>query len=329
MRKRAPKPLLKQCGNLTAADFELHPVWICVHGRDQDEPWYEETDEETFRPWADALPKLGLLLVAATLTLKDGRQYPGCVFHSLPAEPNVDIGGTQPWLFCGDEPFRFWGSAIRGVPQTEQERFAKSLGPPNKIFPIAVKTNSRLLPKPVRGVIPGFMQAKLPPAPKVDPLTQRRYDIRDLMSKGKLDDALAEALRFTEEHPEHTLAWVTLSVVHERRGNLVSALAAQMRNFELEPRASTHQNLARLHAKIVNFDACLDHSEQGLASVDNADSFTQDLLYFLRARSLYELGRYKEALQQLKAFYAGFEFIEKGPLWTKRGLAKACRERST
>jgi len=47
---------LKQAGDLVAANFEAHPVWVSCHVVDYDEPWYDDTDEETFRPWLGALP---------------------------------------------------------------------------------------------------------------------------------------------------------------------------------------------------------------------------------------------------------------------------------
>jgi hypothetical protein len=50
------KPELKQFNDLTPADFQRHPVWIACHTEDFAEPWFNETDEETFRPWIGALP---------------------------------------------------------------------------------------------------------------------------------------------------------------------------------------------------------------------------------------------------------------------------------
>lgn len=50
------KPLLRQFGDLTPADFKAHPVWVNCHVIDYDESWYEETDEETFRPWLKSTP---------------------------------------------------------------------------------------------------------------------------------------------------------------------------------------------------------------------------------------------------------------------------------
>jgi hypothetical protein len=44
-------PELKQFGDLTVDDFARCPAWISCHVQDYDEPWYDETDEETFRPW--------------------------------------------------------------------------------------------------------------------------------------------------------------------------------------------------------------------------------------------------------------------------------------
>jgi hypothetical protein len=49
------KPELRQFGSLTAEDFERIPVWLACHVADYDEPWYDETDEETFRPWSGDL----------------------------------------------------------------------------------------------------------------------------------------------------------------------------------------------------------------------------------------------------------------------------------
>ena len=49
-------PTLKQFGDLSPLDFDASPVWVQCHIIDYDEPWYDDTDEETFRPWDRALP---------------------------------------------------------------------------------------------------------------------------------------------------------------------------------------------------------------------------------------------------------------------------------
>jgi hypothetical protein len=43
-----PKPELKQFGDLSHTDFERHPAWVACHAEDFAEPWFNETDEETF-----------------------------------------------------------------------------------------------------------------------------------------------------------------------------------------------------------------------------------------------------------------------------------------
>lgn len=86
------KPDLKQFGDLTPEDFDSHGVWIGCHSADYDEPWYEDTDEETFRPWTGDLPadaSEGMLLVKAMLELRDGSQHSGFL---TPAPNPGDLG---------------------------------------------------------------------------------------------------------------------------------------------------------------------------------------------------------------------------------------------
>jgi hypothetical protein len=128
-------PELKQFGELTAEDFEREPVWISCHTEDYDEPWYDQTDEETFRPWTGDLPispSLGMLLVRATATLADGSTYPG--FYT-PAE-NDDLGLIQPQIFASGRLFMFW-SGVLGVPRSYRDDFYGSIGgSPDTVFPI-------------------------------------------------------------------------------------------------------------------------------------------------------------------------------------------------
>lgn len=75
-------PLLRDLSELTIVDFANHSIWVCVHGRDQDEPWYSQTTEQTYRPWLGALPfvprrQFDAVLVTATIELADGSAYQG------------------------------------------------------------------------------------------------------------------------------------------------------------------------------------------------------------------------------------------------------------
>jgi|HubBroStandDraft_2_1064218.scaffolds.fasta_scaffold629716_1 hypothetical protein len=75
-------PLLRDISELTPSDFREHPLWVCVHGRDQEAPWYEQTNDQTYRPWIGALPYVpkspfDAVLVAAIFELADGTTYRG------------------------------------------------------------------------------------------------------------------------------------------------------------------------------------------------------------------------------------------------------------
>jgi hypothetical protein len=111
-----PKPELKQFGELSPADFERHPVWIACHTEDFVEPWFNEADEETFRPWTDALPvgpSDGMLLVRARFELHDGSHYDGFL---TPAFKEGEIGALHPHLFAGGQSFGFSGAGPDQLP---------------------------------------------------------------------------------------------------------------------------------------------------------------------------------------------------------------------
>jgi hypothetical protein len=74
------RPEMRQRDDLSPADFERHPVWIGVHNYDSDEPRYEQSDEQSFRPWTGPLPfseTRGFVLVATSFKLADGSTYSG------------------------------------------------------------------------------------------------------------------------------------------------------------------------------------------------------------------------------------------------------------
>lgn len=175
-RERAPakpnyvKPELKQFGDLSATDFERHPVWIGVHNADYGEPWYDETNEETFRPYAGSLPAApdeGILLVRATFELKDGSQFPGFVTpasedwdrpregHSSGKRKHI-LGFQQPRIFVGNEGFNFWGG-ISGVrDERRQALYAALQKTPQDIFPLRFSAEPSLAGGILAGEVEGF-----------------------------------------------------------------------------------------------------------------------------------------------------------------------------
>ncbi|HET7292718.1 MAG TPA: hypothetical protein VFM88_09845, partial [Vicinamibacteria bacterium] len=143
-KEPTPRPELKQFGDLTPADFERHPVWIGCHTADYDEPWYEETDEETFRPRIGALPadpSEGMLLVRATAALADGSRLPGFLTPAFEAD---DLGPLQPQVFVGGRMFSFWGGMF-GVPDEARRQFYRAVGKPAEaVFPMEVAAEPAL-----------------------------------------------------------------------------------------------------------------------------------------------------------------------------------------
>jgi len=126
-------PELKQFGELDAEDFQRHPVWIGCHTTDYGKPRYEDTDEETFRPYDGHLPvnpSDGMLLIRAVIQLKDGTCYPGFVI------PGLSLGRQQPQIFVDERRFAFWGGRL-SIPQRSQRELYAALGKgPEAIFPL-------------------------------------------------------------------------------------------------------------------------------------------------------------------------------------------------
>ena len=151
-----PKPELKQFGELSPADFQRHPVWIACHTEDFAEPWFNETDEETFRPWMGALPvgpSDGMSLVRATFELHDGSRHDGFL---TPASKEGELGTLQPHLFVSGKSFGFWGG-MAGVRPDRRTALYEALGKgPEALFPIRFSTDADLATGVAAGQIDGF-----------------------------------------------------------------------------------------------------------------------------------------------------------------------------
>lgn len=155
----ARKPILKQFGDLTPADFEKHPVWASVHGLDCNEPWYDDTDEETFRPWTGKLPvssEAGMFLVRARLTLADGRVLDGFVTPQTSSEP-LDLGIIQPQIFLPSATRSdFWDGMFKRDPKVRKIVYLELGKDAKAIFPIQFAAEEGLAKGHVAGTIPGF-----------------------------------------------------------------------------------------------------------------------------------------------------------------------------
>ena len=155
----ANKPLLKQFGNLTLSDFLQHPVWVNCHVIDYGKPWYNETDEETFRPWdgnIPADPAETMFLAKAKFTLADGTEYDGFITpQQESSEP--DLGTIQPYLFTkSGETLSFWFGMFEPSRRDIDGFYGKLGKNANQVFPIHFRAEDGIAKGIVKGTIPGF-----------------------------------------------------------------------------------------------------------------------------------------------------------------------------
>lgn len=154
-----PRPILKQFFDLTPDDFKRNPIWVSVHTLDYDEEWYEDTDEETFRPWIGPLPVAAneMYMVSARFKFADGTESEGFVTPTAAYTGLSNMGSLQPQIFApSGKRFAFWHGMFR---QTEHERsfydaFAKS---PEQVFPLRFAPAPGLTSSVASGEIPGFL----------------------------------------------------------------------------------------------------------------------------------------------------------------------------
>ncbi len=152
------RPLLKSYVELTEQDFAQHPIWIGVHGTDEAEPWHDECDEETFRPWdgpVPAPPQEGMLLVQASFTFADGTVASGFVTpQPLGEPPKIEI--MQPQIFSGSTKHGFWEGIFRRSDENRQIFYRAFNKSERETFPIRFAARPGLTSGQSSGVIEGF-----------------------------------------------------------------------------------------------------------------------------------------------------------------------------
>jgi hypothetical protein len=344
-------PTLRQDWELGAFDLEAHPIWLCVHGSDEGEEWYQKCDEATFRPWEGTNSELSdrLLIVSAVMTLPNGRTYPGACYAggigvSEPSDRDevIDVQEAQPRLFVSDNTIRFWGG-MDGIPSVERRRLFASIGTVNSIFPILFEVRPELarLCKVRGGTIRGFYRVASALGDDVTVETDTeptlcsgalessadpKREVLALVRKGAFADAFQRCQELIAWAP-NDVGWRRLLVtVCELTGDFAGALRAIEEVLVLSPNDdSLHAWACRLCLGLGDFEECLRQSDRGLAIV-SPDAIYEEILALYGARALYQLGRPAEAVDRLRKVFPG-TFLGYGsdPLLTRRGLLAACR----
>jgi hypothetical protein len=152
---------LVQFGDLSPAHFAKHPVWAACHSFDHDQPWYDETDEETFRPHtedAPVNPTDGMYLISARFRLADGSSFKGFITPAQPKEQGDGVLGLiQPQMYLpSGERVGFW-LGMFGESEGEAARLYAALGrDASSVFPISFSADETGATGIVTGTIAGF-----------------------------------------------------------------------------------------------------------------------------------------------------------------------------
>jgi hypothetical protein len=165
-RRQASNPLLKQFGDLSASDFELHPIWVSCHGTDQDEPWHDDTDEETFRPWTGQVPvdpADGIFLVRSRFRIASGQEYAGFVTPAMPQESG-NLGAIQPHMAVAGRFVSFWYGMMNIPAETKSALYVALRKKPSEVFPIRFEAEPDLTIGIASGEIAGFYRRPAPGA---------------------------------------------------------------------------------------------------------------------------------------------------------------------
>src|SRR5262249_6827956 len=129
---------LIQFGSLGSEHFKAFPVWVSCHSVDFDEEWFDETDEETFRPWTGSLPvKSGRWNVPCSLgNGTSGWQHTVGVRHASGSGRGVEPRcGTATRLAPGRDNVRLW-FGFRACDETARAGFYAALRTqPAQVFP--------------------------------------------------------------------------------------------------------------------------------------------------------------------------------------------------
>jgi len=160
LHSKNKKPLLKKYGQLNMSDFEYCPIWIGCHVTDYNEPWYNETDEETFRPWKGLLPvspENGVFLLITNFLLADGTVLQGFISPKKQGNSNNLIQSTQPQiLHSTEQQIAFWfGCLVPPDDYINQIYFLLNKSH-KEIFPIKFEAKANLSTGITSGTIWGF-----------------------------------------------------------------------------------------------------------------------------------------------------------------------------
>lgn len=338
----ALNPPLRPEHELTPEDLEQYPVWMSVHGQDEDEKWYGQCDETTVRPWLGRLPvepdhEPRSLVLAATFLAPFGGRFDGAILaigswssHKTDAELAAD---TQPRMFVNGSPVCFWGGRV-GTDTATQSRFIAQVGKTaREIFPLRFQVRTGLTNGLDSGRVGGFYRILEDGAPGIDdgkPSTAMQpMSIGALMEEGRWREALTLATANVEANPNDPEALRRRSYVSSAMGDVDAALADAIEAIGLCPaRQDLYPLVCSYLLSLHQYEECLRYSTLGSAAPfrePRTTAMMESQLVFQRARALYGLGRPAEALIAMDSLSPSFSMRCPGvTLTTYQRLLRAC-----
>jgi serine/threonine protein kinase/Flp pilus assembly protein TadD len=113
---------------------------------------------------------------------------------------------------------------------------------------------------------------------------------------GQLDQAIAEYLRVIELEPRHSGAYWRLGSIYEQNHQLEKALTALRKAVEIDPQYyKNHRQLGLFYFRQANYEEALKHYRTAVALAPQ-----EPLIHFDLAEILKELGRFRDAEQELR-----------------------------
>jgi hypothetical protein len=154
------RPTLKQFLELRQSDFDNYPIWVNCHVVDYDEDWYDDTDEETFRPWTSDIPVSPddtMYIVAAKFQFADGTTMNGFLTPDNGQKEENELGSLQPNLLTVDGPIGFWTGMFPFDVERKKGIYKRLNKSADQLFPIKFKSHDGLTSQAVIGTINGFL----------------------------------------------------------------------------------------------------------------------------------------------------------------------------
>jgi hypothetical protein len=225
------------------------------------------------------------------------------------------IACQSPAIFVGNKRFDFWGG-MPGIPLAERRAFYSAVGLSSETaFPLRFAAKPGLTSGVVEGAVLGFYK-----------LVKKDGNwVGQIENDAALNSTATPASHLTAVPPPPDPAKTKIYAA--------VALTEYIRRVECDPSdPGLYVNVCGAMITLENYEGAIAYSDAGMAAeggFKGSRGYEQDYLTYLASRSLFELGRYQEALDRIEPLLSVWASVgwsrSKNPLLSKRGLVKACK----